>query len=390
MRRLLVIDAKVTPASPSMRGWLAAAAAFQDQFDEIEVWACHCSLAGPKVHFRPIKTRLFPGALAAVGFSWAVNRRLRRRTASWFRETLIQCTGCTSTRADIRFIHFWNTAFMAAAKSAGADLKLGFREKLFRRIAVHDETAALRAGHTGAWWCVSRGIAEPIHPADQNRAPVGYLPNAYDDTRFNHQTRGQWRGPMRGHYGFQPDETVFGFSGFGHFERKGLRQAVAAVNLLAEKGLKVRLLVIGGKPAVVAAFQKGLETAGVSTANLVFTGLVTEMEKHLAAADALFFPSHFEAFSLAEIEAAALGLRLYLTAHPGREMILREPVNGRLLPWGAPGMAAVLEEEIRSGTVRQPHHEMGEALNPSAYQKALSQLFAAAIVRKWPPPPTPA
>jgi hypothetical protein len=52
-------------------------------------------------------------------------------------------------------------------------------------------------------------------------------------------------------------------------------------------------------------------------------------------------------------------------------------------------MAAVLEEEIRSGTVRQPHHEMGEALNPSAYQKALSQLFAAAIVRKWPPPPTP-
>ncbi len=105
------------------------------------------------------------------------------------------------------------------------------------------------------------------------------------------------------------------------------------------------------------------------------------MEQHLSAADGLLFPSHFEAFSLAEIEAAALGLRLYLTPHYGSEMIIREPENGRLLPWDVAGMAEVLRMELDAGLVTQNHDNVGEALSPDQYAEKITRLYEEAILQ---------
>jgi glycosyltransferase involved in cell wall biosynthesis len=114
----------------------------------------------------------------------------------------------------------------------------------------------------------------------------------------------------------------------------------------------------------------------------VFAGLVGSIERHLVAADGFLFPSHFEAFALAEIEAAALGLRLYLTPHYGSEMILRDPENGRVLPWDVDGIASVLDDEICKGRLGVIHHQLGEALSPEAYAQSLRSLYLGAIERK--------
>jgi hypothetical protein len=64
-------------------------------------------------------------------------------------------------------------------------------------------------------------------------------------------------------------------------------------------------------------------------------------------------------------------------------MILREGVNGRLLPWEPEGMARIIAEEIRSGDVRKIHQEMGEALIAESYAMTMAAHYEAAIARKW-------
>ena len=77
-----------------------------------------------------------------------------------------------------------------------------------------------------------------------------------------------------------------------------------------------------------------------------FTGNVPDVERYLAAADALLFPSYSEAFALVEVEAAACALPLFLTRHHGSEMILQDGVNGRFVDFNAGGIAQVLAEFV--------------------------------------------
>jgi glycosyltransferase involved in cell wall biosynthesis len=104
-------------------------------------------------------------------------------------------------------------------------------------------------------------------------------------------------------------------------------------------------------------------------------GRVKEIERYLAAADALLFPSYCEAFALVEIESAAMGLRLYVTPHYGSEMILRPPANGRFLPWDARGITTILAEDIDSGVLFQSSGDMGEALDRVGFLHALRERY---------------
>lgn len=228
---------------------------------------------------------------------------------------------------------------------------------------------------------VSRSIAERIEQEGAS-GKFRVLPNPYDPSRFNAAIRSKWRREMRETYQFSNGEFVFVFSSFGHFERKGLLQGIEALSILRERGYPVRLLVLGGTPRTVDRFKKKLASRNLSPDFCRFTGLVNPIEQHLTAADALIFPSHFEAFSLAEIEAAALGLRLYLTPHYGSEMILRAPSNGRLLPWDPAGMADVIEDDLKQGRVGTTHSETGEALTTDAFAVRIRELFEEVIAAK--------
>jgi len=55
-----------------------------------------------------------------------------------------------------------------------------------------------------------------------------------------------------------------------------------------------------------------------------------------------------------EIEAAAMGLPLLLTPHHGSEMILKDGVNGLVLPFDAAGIAEILIQGIQAGFPASP------------------------------------
>lgn len=384
MRRLLIIDSSVSSKSPAMRGWLAAAKKILPQrFQEVEVWSFTCELEEEWVKWKKIHPVSGRWAIQSIFYERAVRRMITRLSPDYLAETLIQCTGTHLVQTDIRFIHFWNTAYAEAAAERPDSLKLSVLQKAVGNLIIREERKALVPGNSGEWWCVSRGIAAPILRDSSDNIVVRYLPNSYNPERFNHSVRIRHRDEMRKSLGFADDEIVLAFSAFGHFERKGLRQAAQAVAELRTRGHSVRMLILGGRSSAIQSFRSAMNRKGIDIAGLHFAGLVNEMERYLSAADAFFMPSHFEAFSLAEIEASALGLRLYLTAHPGHEMILREGVNGRLLPWNPPTMAKVLEEEILCGVIGRTHYEMGEALTAETYASTLAAHYDSAIARKW-------
>jgi glycosyltransferase involved in cell wall biosynthesis len=379
--KLLVIDPNVTSESPSMRAWLQAFPKVRDLFDEVEIWATKCELKGTNIRWVPVPQRVPTSILHSFDFQYRVGGMLEADPPDPS-NTIVQATGCIVHKTDIRYIQFWNRALLEEQKKRPVTLKLNWKQRFPTRDAARREKAVITDPNATAWWwVVSRSLAQRI--ADEGcGGQFRIIPNQFDPKRFHLGLRAQFRDSMRTHHGMAPDEAVFAFSAFGHFERKGLLQAAEAVAILKSRGHRVRLLVLGGKPPVIEAFRHTLARHGIPADGLVFAGMVSEIERHLACADAYFFPSHFEAFSLGEIEAAALGLRLYLTPHYGSEMIMREPINGRMLPWDPAGMADVIGADLASPEFGIPHQQLGEALDPDQYPIRLRELYHEVIRSK--------
>ena len=383
IERLLVVDAICHRRAPTARAWLNAAdEVLPKHFKEVEIWSMENELVHPWAKWRKFPTISPFWPIKNTIFRWMAWRAFRRLSKEDLSRTLVQCSGEHLPAADIRLIHFWNITFSKVAASKPESLAIGPRDRVFLNDTIRRERLILKPGATREWWCVSRGISAPIREDAPEGAIFRYLPNSYDPERFNPRTRERFRAGTRTLYGFKDDEIVLVFCSFGHFVRKGLFQAAETVANLRREGLPARLLVLGGLPKAIRSFKADAAAKAIPLEGVIFAGMVSPPEQHLAAADAMLFPSHFEAFSLVEIEAAALGLRLYLTAHPGSEMILREGVNGRLLPWDVAGMADVLREEILSGNISQSHTEVGEALTPPQFAAQLDQLYREAIERK--------
>lgn len=375
--KLILVDPFVTRKSPSMRSIVDSLDVILDVFSEVEVHASECDWSHPKVHVNIIPQRFKRWVFHSADYNCRVNGLGIGRIPK--KDEIVQVTGCLIPRADIRYMHFWNNALVEEAAKRPT-FKLPPHKLLLAKIAARTEMRTVeKTDGTGAWWVVSRSIAEKIKEDASGSGEFQILPNVYDPERFNADVRSTWREKMREHYGFLPEEKVLVFSAFGHFERKGLLEAVEAVSILRKEGQPLRLLVLGGDQGTVSAFRK--KVVSISD-GVVFAGLVENMERHLSAADGLYFPSHFEAFSLAEIEAAAMGLRLYLTPHYGQEMILRDPVNGRLLPWDSAGMAKAIGEDLTLGRLGEFHTELGEAVDLPEYQNLLSGYYQDAVTRK--------
>ena len=215
---------------------------------------------------------------------------------------------------------------------------------------------------------VSEAVALDIRTWAGSWKEVEVLPNCFHGENFSPEVRLGFRNDARKKLGFSESEIVLAFALNGHFYRKGLADAVAAVGLLRERGHSASLLVIGGREATLRRQKRFLSKTHPDFETwTTFTGLVGDMPFHLSAADAFFFPSRSEAFSLVEIEAAALGLPLFLTPHHGSEMILRDGINGRLLPWNVSGMADDIEEEIHKGLLPITPADTGKATTTVQY-----------------------
>ena len=116
------------------------------------------------------------------------------------------------------------------------------------------------------------------------------------------------REAQRGAQGFEPTHLVLGFMALGDFERKGLGLLLQALaRLPAARRASVRLIVIGGQPGEIREFSHAAEGLGVAEA-VRFVGMHADVRPLLWACDVFAFPSAYETFGLAVMQAAASGL----------------------------------------------------------------------------------
>ncbi|HEY5813581.1 MAG TPA: glycosyltransferase family 4 protein, partial [Chthoniobacterales bacterium] len=218
-------------------------------------------------------------------------------------------------------------------------------------------------------------IAGELRPLLHGEAKIEVLPNSYDETRFNPEVRLRWRDAMRAELGYLPEHFVFVFTSQGHHRRKGFWLAVEALNHVRQTHRHIRFLVVGGSPERLAELRQKLTVVAPDWQNWIhLAGSQPEPEKYLAASDAFLFPSYFEAFCLAEIEAGACGLPLLLTPHHGSEMILQDGVNGVKLSF---------DPEIMSGQISSFIAKVGTVCELSAGRGASRIDYASRLAGEY-------
>jgi UDP-glucose:(heptosyl)LPS alpha-1,3-glucosyltransferase len=148
------------------------------------------------------------------------------------------------------------------------------------------------------------------------------------------------RKAARKELGIRQDEKIVLFVGTG-WERKGLRFAIAAVESLSDS--MVKLFVAG----------KGNEKRYASP-SVRFLGSVSQMATIYDAADLILFPTTFDPFPLATLEALSAGLPVITTAANGVSEIMTPGVHGEVI--SEPSDIAALDAALRKwfGNVSDP------------------------------------
>jgi UDP-glucose:(heptosyl)LPS alpha-1,3-glucosyltransferase len=149
------------------------------------------------------------------------------------------------------------------------------------------------------------------YPADKidivrNGVPLGQF-------RFDPKLREESRDELK----VKPDEIVLLFAGSG-WERKGLRFAIAAMALCANR--KMRLLVAG------RGNQRSYKAKRVQ-----FLGEVPDPVRIYLAADIFILPTIYDPFSNACLEALACGLPVVTTRTNGFGEIIEDGVHGSMV-----------------------------------------------------------
>lgn len=170
---------------------------------------------------------------------------------------------------------------------------------------------------------VSEGVKrELVHEYDIPLSEIIVIPNGVDLQRFKPSNRAERKHVMRCQMGFSDDDFVLIFVA-NEFKRKGLAFAIDALSHIKEN--RVKLLIVGADR--ISEFQRKAQRDGVGE-RVLFAGGVDNIQDYYAASDAFVFPTSYEAFSLALLEAAASGLPLLTTKVNGTEELIEHGVNG--------------------------------------------------------------
>ena len=222
------------------------------------------------------------------------------------------------------------------------------------RVELLSEAWCYRPGRAQLIACASAGLADEVREFYPEVKPtVRVAPNGVDCQAFREaQSR---RAETRAQLGVTDDELLGIFVG-GDWHRKGLAYAIEAV--AASPGWKLAVLGTGDREG----FSR-LAHDRLAGERVVFQGEVADPRPYYVASDALLFPSHYEAFSLVTLEAAAAGLPLLVPPINGTEELVEDGLNGWLIERDGAAIARRLAQ-LRAEPAR--HESMRQAARRSA------------------------
>ncbi len=175
--------------------------------------------------------------------------------------------------------------------------------------------------------CVSEQCRkELLHHYKQLAADIEVVYNGVNTQLFTDQNKSVCSNTIRTKYAVAPDEILLLFVGSG-FKRKGLKHVIDAISLM-ERNTKIKLLVVGKGNA--AEYRRFARQRGVSN-KIIFAGTCKNVQEIYAAGDIFVFPSEYDPFGIACLEAMATGLPVIASRSSGISEIITEGEEGFLV-----------------------------------------------------------
>lgn len=253
---------------------------------------------------------------------------------------VVQATDCSFPRANVCYAHFCHRAFL---KEVWPRVRSRLTARTFHSWANHAVRALIESTLVRTANVIvvpSDGLRrdlERTYPGVGDKVRV--IRNTVDLARFE-RPGGFDRRELRQHMRADESHAVFVFVALGHFERKGLPLLLHALS--DEPRLaNARLWVVGGEASLVSSYRAQTKRLGLDD-QVTFAGRTDDIRSFLWSADAFVAPSHYEAFSLGLLEAAAAGLPLIATRISGSEELLAAGINGLEVEPTSTSVAAAL------------------------------------------------
>lgn len=374
--RLVFIDDALTLGNPSSQSLFLALDNLLSSGISIEYWG---AVMDSKYESR-IKRRNIPRFnLPVVGS--ILNWFARNIVGGWYwyfdkekAETIYLSTGGHFYFADLAWFHFYNRAWNDIQnKGVERGPESPLRQWLMQWGRFED-WVILKSPYLLKVLPVSDAIRDEIRK-DYPSREVMTLPNAVDLDRFDVTKREDYQ-RYRTEFGFK-NELVLLFVSQGHYTRKGFWLAIQALKAYREMEPSVpfKFVVLGGNEKQLLKLRRYLEREFVDWREFVeLVGWTSRVQDYMAASDAMFYPSYFEAFSLVEIEAAAMGLPMILTRHHGSEMILKDGVNGYFCDHAIPSICEALEK-FREAPLVIKEPSIGKALTVTEWSECFNEII---------------
>jgi glycosyltransferase involved in cell wall biosynthesis len=268
---------------------------------------------------------------------------------------IVHSIGINALAANVFTIQNIQPAKREAYSQESEKSRISVARRFSRRLylettsAIERKAYTHRPAHTSPLFlAVSRGVERELRTHyDIGPAPVKIIPNAADTNTFkppNLPERERWRQAN----GFHSRDIILVFAG-GEWGRKGLDIAIQALGKVSLANVK---LFVAGNDPDFRGFETLAGEVGVKD-RVIFGGFRRDMPTVLGASDIFFFPSRYEAFSLATIEAAACGLPIIASCISGTEDFITPGENGFFIEHNADDAARALRLLIENAELRK-------------------------------------
>lgn len=372
---LAVVDMAVERKSPAGSCVLAEVRGLAKSFD-ITVFSDSCDAASESgVTWVRVALPTKPTLIRYLAFHLMVPLRmalwrLKGGNAAWVQTTQGQLPG-----ADLVYAHFCHAAYLKGAWRSSTVTGLRRWARWLNHVwNAWYEGRAMRVAQLVV--VPSLGLQRELTAEyPEVAARIVRIANPVDIARFARPPEFD-RGAARHDLGLDDVELVLSFMALGDFARKGLGLLIEALGGLAEADRRtLKFVVIGGQPSEISFFKAEAARHGVAE-RLLFVGMQSDVRPYLWLSDAFAFPSAYEIFSLAILQAAAAGLPVLVSARLyGAEEFVEDGENGWVVERDVGG--------VRGGLLRMlaDRHRMSKMASASA--SAVMQYSQGAFEERW-------
>ena len=244
-----------------------------------------------------------------------------------------------------------------------------------RRAFAAVEKRLLTKEHPPIVLCLSEYVKQSVrafYPLPDHK--LATLFNAVDLQKFDPATRPTAGAETRAKYNV-PEGSTLAVIVAQDFARKGVAEAMRAMAVVRQKGVDLKLLVVGSGDVT---FYKRLATRNGVGEHVIFTGHTDDVYGAYAAADFFVLPTRHDPCSLVVLEALAMGVPVISTKQNGATEIMTDGVHGSVLPSATdiPGLSTAMQKWSDPAT-RTTAREACLALRPKlSYETHLDELLA--------------